>query len=272
MSHLVFHDPILMADYGSSVIATDGKTPKVTAVNGSDIVSVKARKKFKVPTNISIVTATNQYYNIHCIYADTPKESFYHFGKDRIEIDTTQTEEIHPDAMDEEVTTAKRKDSLVTTEITKYYTETIRYKGVAKKLYSTKLKELKNYLVKSEKTALHLLGVYAKKDKLYIKLFIGNEGVLPFRINNWEFSIRKKGGFDTQLPANERLAPVYEHNNKHESVLPKNTLTKVFVFEQFIVDKYSSVYIELIEKELQRTLVLEIPGKYINRVESFKLP
>ena len=272
MSHLVFHEPILMADYGSSVIATDGKAPKVTPVNGVDIVSVKARKKFKVPTNISVVTSSNQYYNIHCLYTETPKHNFYYFGKDTSGIGTGQSAEVHPDAMDEEVTTAKRKDSLVTTEITKYYTDTIRYKGVAKKLYSGKHKELKNYFAKSEKTALHFLGVHGIKDKLYIKLSVGNEGALPFRIKDWEFSIRKKGGFDSQQPSNELVMPVYEHNDLHQFVLPKNTLTKVFVFEQFIVDPYSSVYIQLREKELQRTLVLEIPSKYINRVESFELP
>lgn len=272
MSHLVFHDPIVMADYGSTVIATEGKTPKVTAVNGADIVSVKARKKFKVPTNISVITATNQYYNIHCLYTETPEESFYYFGKNGVENEIEQPVEMHPDAMDEEVTTAKKKDSVVTTEITKYYTDTIRYKGVAKKLYGGKLKQLINVFTKSEKTALHFLGVYGKKDKLYIKLFIGNEGALPFRISDWEFSIRKKGGFDPQQPSNEIVVPVYEHNNSHQFVLPKNTLTKVFVFEQFIVDKYSSVYIQLLEKELQRTLILEIPGKYINRVAALKLP
>ena len=272
ITNLVFHDPILRADFGSEMIVSNGKKPKVTTANGTDILSIKARKKFNSPTNISVVTAANKYYNIHCFYNDNPKNSFYHFGRNIIEVNGEELINLHPDSIDEEVPIAKTRDSVVTQEITKYYRDTIRYKGVAKKLYSDKIKHFKNFFTKTENSALHFLGIYGVKDKLHIKLSIGNGASLPFRIGQWEFSIRNKGGFDIQEPSNEVVTPIYEHNSLHQSVLPKHSLVKIFVFEQFTIDKYSSVYVQLKEKEFQRTLVLEIPNKYINRATSLKLP
>ncbi len=277
MSHLVFTESIAMADYGSTALVTSSQdkkkigAPVINALSAeTQIVSIKANKKFRTPTNISVITHTNIYYDISCIYSDMPVNNYYYFDPNNklnpVSVDTViSTPSIDPEAIDEEVVTAIQKDSLAETKIAKYYGDTIRYKGIAKKIYSTKTKKVKFEMATIEKITLKLIGVYTLKDKTYLKVSIHNNGSIPFIIDAWEYTFRKKGGYDPQEAPMQNLNPIYECNANHNRIVPKDKLTKVFVFDTFSLDSYLSFYVQLKEKGQQRSPILEINNKYINK-------
>lgn len=280
MSHLIFTDAIAMSDYGSSVVNSDNGKPVITKVNDTYVVIVKARKRYKDPTNISIITKTNVYYDITCMYSEKPVKNFYYFDYGNKvknayvdEIKNEKIEEVKPlneDEKDEEVKAAVKKDSLLNKQFNKFFTDTVKFKGMAKRIYSGRTKRVKGKFARVDKISLELIGIYARKDKIYVKLNLYNGGTLPYHILRWNYHFMKKGGFDPQTIPEYTPDMVFEYNENFQSILPKDKLTKVFVFDQFSMEGNQSLYVQLFEKNGQRNPVIEINSKYINQAYVIK--
>jgi len=268
-----------MSDYGSTLIVTSNTNQNGTAITAHkedmQIISIKARKKFKKTTNISIVTKSNIFYDIKCIYDEDRADAYYYIDPKGI-LKPTPTEDLQKQRIKEVedvvVPTAKRKDSIAVTKIALYYADTLNYKEIAKKIYSQKTKRLKNRVTTIEKITLRLIGVYALQDKIYLKLKIYNDGTLPYLIDTWKWSVMNKGGILLKNPSEYTPIPQYECNSKITEVLPSENITKVFVFDQFALDTHQSLYIQLMEKALLRSPIIEVKNKHINNAFSIKEP
>ncbi len=281
MSHLIFTDEPLHSDFGSGYIASkDNGIPVINKVGDTWLVILKAKKKFKNSTNISVVTDTKVYYDITCIYDEEKHDNFIPFDhgnpvkKAYKKENTYVVEKPVPDAIDIPVYSAKVKDSILDKEFNKFYKDTVPFKAIAKKLYSSNRGDLgpniRRLSSQNEKIRLSAVGTYVKKDKLYIKLTIYNGGSLPYDIRHWDFMYSNNGGFNLQTSPKNEVKYIYEYNKKYSSILPKKSITKVFVFNDFSISKEHNFYAFMYEKNGERNLKLEFDNKYINSAKIIK--
>ena len=277
MSHLIFTDQPEHTDFGSGYIASgnDG-APAVKQVGDTWIIIIKAKKKFKNATNISVITDTQVYYDITCMYSEEKAENFktFDYGNPiKNAYENKKVKVLGNPSKDEEdvfVLSAEQKDSIIEVERKIYYTDSVRYKGQAKRLYSSKGKQAKRIGSRNEKITLSLRGTYARKDKIYIKVSIYNGASLPFDIDKWDFFYANSGGFNIETSPKQSVKPIYEYNSKYQSVIPLKSQIKVFVFDDFSISKEHNFFIQLFEKNGERDIVLSFDSKLINNAKVIK--
>lgn len=267
MSHLVFGEAIVHSDYGSGVVSSDNGVPVVTEVNQKPMLLIKARKRFREPTNISIITASDRYYNIVCLYAEEPKRNYYFFDFPKQETETESLTSVmskDPDGEDQEVFSARAKDSILEREQQLFYTDTVRYKGVAKWLYADRGKRIRRIHASNGQVTLSLIGCYARKDKLYLKFSVFNGGTLPYHFGHWDFHYGNREGHHRQTTSEQSVRPIYTYNERFQSVIPNSEQVKVFVFDQFAINEQKQFYVDVVERSGTRNLALDFSSKYIN--------
>jgi len=267
MSHLVFGEDIVHSDYGSGVVSSDNGIPVITYVNEKPMLLIKARKRFKEPTNISIITISDRYYNIVCLYSEKLRKNYYFFDFQEEQIsplENAQSDNRNPDGEDMEVSLATARDREVEEQQQLFYTDTVRYKGVAKLLYADKGNRIKRIKAQHGKVSLSLIGCYARKDKVYLKFQIYNAGTLPFHLDFWDFHYGSRNGHQRQTTSESQVTPIYEYNTRFQSVIPNSAQIKVFVFDQFSINDQKEFYVDVTERNGQRNLALRFSSKYIN--------
>ena len=275
-SHLVFDAPIELANYGAEVVAANGEgQPMIQDINNTSVIILKADKKFKGYTNVSVITKTNKYYNLIVLYTENPKTNFYFFKEKRrldkginpLEVingkDSIPTEKIEDKEF--EIEKAKDINQKIETQYKDYYGDTIYYKKEAQNFYGNRksLNEIQKVYGSIQGIQLKLCASYSIKDKLYLIIELSNENSFPFNIKNFKFLYTQNAGYNQESISESDIEPLYEYNSIYQTLLPKKKLTKVFVFEKIGLVENTSLLIQMTDRESEQVFSLKIPSRYI---------
>lgn len=267
-SYITFGKPIQKINFGANVFAVMNGKMTPDFISGRSIVTVKAKKRFKQPTNITAISKDFTYYNLICQYTDKqPKKIFYFFDvpkrKEPAPVKTQPVAEEAKEVIVEEAEKQQEKEALLQEH---FFVDTLYYKAQAKKINTNhKLYgEIKRRFVSQDYITLQLIGTYARKDKIYIKFNIKNNSPVPFDIAGWNFVYSQNEGWNAQTLPEQEIFPIYEYSKKFQSVLPERSMNRTFVFEKFALRQGKYLAVQLHEKNSEREIELKIHSRYIN--------
>lgn len=114
--------------------------------------------------------------------------------------------------------------------------------------------------VRYKTTYMYLRGVYAEKDKLYIKLSFENQSNIPYDFEYVGFYIKERKQRKNATQEQVQLTPenVHPDTGKHNSIKPNGSIEKVYTFPKFTIGKEKLLLIDMIEKGGERNLSLKI--------------
>ncbi len=265
-SYITFGKRIQKINFGSNVFAVSGQgSPDF--LNGKSIVTIKASKRFRETTNVTAISEDFTYYNIICLYTEKQPASVFHFyDMPHKKISKKELEKEKEEAKDifvEDAFKAEEKEALFQEH---FFVDTIYYKAQAKKINTDHkaYNKIKRWFEKDNKIILSLMGTFARKDKIYIKIRIDNGASTPFHIDGWNFNYLKNEGWNSSTQPDGKVVPIYEYNTKFQSVLPYRHMYRTFVFENFAIQKGKYLIVQLHQKNSERNIKLKIPAQRIN--------
>lgn len=247
----------------SYVVVKDAKY-----LGGKSILQIKARKKFRNATNYTVFSTEGDVYNFICIYNENPTSKQlvkeYDIQKEKKKVKTAKELEEARDVEVEEAKKQREKEALFQQH---FFVDTIYFKAQAKKLntHHKLYPRLHKWKVSRGKIKFYLIGTYARKDKIYIKVKIENGTSLPFDIESFDFD-HDKIYFHTQS-TNDGLSnvnPIYIYDLTYSSVVPNQEKYITFVFEKFSLPEKSDFTIKLKEKHGLESIDLAIEAWRIN--------
>ncbi|MFV0531860.1 MAG: DUF4138 domain-containing protein [Flavobacteriales bacterium] len=265
-SHLSFGKGLSYLSIGSGVVAVNSAEPN--RVNERQVVTVQAKRKFKV-TNITAIANDNTYYEIVVLYTPNPPKKnlhFYDFNyKPSAETSYRKEEEGEPEdiTIEEAVKEREIEEKLNTI----YFEDSIRYKETAKRINSgSKYGGIKRVKRMVEGVGVRLDGVFVRKDKFYLKLRFDNVSPYPFDIEEVGFSYNRDKGHNRQTAPESFAEPIYAFDTKIMSILPDKNRSKAitFVFDRFFVEKGKYLFVTVYERGTERKIVLPIHSHYVN--------
>lgn len=266
-THLVFGKGLSYFTLGSGVVDINN-SGKPNKVNEEQVVSIKARNKFRRQTNITAANNENTWYNIDVIFIDQiPEDNLYFYDTD-VETFTNEQYSSYKKEKDVFVEEADYQREIEENLHNIYFNDTIEYIETAKRLNSNPKRGKRGTVGKMyQGIGMKLYGAFSRKDKFFLKLVIDNNTSYPFDIKRFNFSDQNLEGTNQQSTNDQSIKPIYIYDTKLMSVLPKGHKYLTFVFNKFFIEKKKHLHVYVYEKDTEHKLYLKIPANYVNNPE-----
>lgn len=186
-------------------------------------------------SNLNVITRDNLYFTFIIRYADNPKKLNYIIPESAAFFGNQQKK-------------AQLRDSSSTLESIRTTCNTIlNHPG---------------YLVsrngaRSKQTYMYIKGIYIHEDKLYFRFVFENKSHIKYDFEYIAFYIREKKQNKNTTRENIQLQPVYVHHPVI-SIQGKGIVESIYCFDKFTISDEKALYVDMIEKEGERNISLEI--------------
>lgn len=134
--------------------------------------------------------------------------------------------------------------------------------NVCRRLVSLPDGLMKRNAVRYKTTYMYVKGIYVHKDRMYFRISFENKSNIPYDFEYIAFYIREKKQKKNSTQERVQLLPEYAYNEAKQ-ITPNGTLEIVYSFPKFTIGKEKALFVDLIEKEGERNLSLEIDNSMI---------
>ena len=124
-----------------------------------------------------------------------------------------------------------------------------------------------------QKMLFYLSGIYVSGPHVFFQVNIKNEGNIKFDLGYVGFFTGNRTKGKKKARQDEMISPVYVHNSEITDIETRDTLTQVYVFKKFTLDRKKKLYIQFWEGnggERKVELVVR-SGDILNAVTVFEL-
>lgn len=259
------------------------------AVTGNKIL-LQAKEPDFDETNLIVELEDGSFYAFNLIYNNGAKKFFYTYGEEQALYKTGEKQNSTQEtaksgngkkagAQTSKTNTSPTNSTLSKTEIDKKTESTISLEMVCKALASSP-DYIKRIGILDKKMMLYVGGIYIIDNRLYFKVNIKNYSTIPYDINYGEFITKNitkglKGGSaqaerkkilamynpSTGFVMNDRSDSIYE--TSFGVITGKGELTLIYVFDKFTISADKKLFIDLWEKNGDRSLELPIESAEI---------
>ena len=261
--NIIFDSPVEKWDMGLGVKMEDGQEVWDVLVEGASANRIKLAagvQEFRT-TNLFIETA-DAYYNFILKYDPDPRELLIKAGKDRASF----LKEVTQDTTVSEEGTDPEKEQFLRTCL--------------------RIAELNGSGVdigrEVDDIVFYMGGIYLSWDHLYFRVYIRNDGTIPFDVGYTGFFIGDKGAGNKRRAVDmEELRPVYTYRSARDGLLKDSVqepdrsfervddgdmLEMVYVFRKFTLARERKLYIQFWEGDGgERKVELVVKGKDVLR-------
>ena len=195
-------------------------------------------------SNLNVVTEDNLYYTFIIKY-NLGTKNFNHIIKKSEAIFGNETE----------------KDTDNGREI-KNNVSSKNEESICKTLVSQSDGLMKRNAVRYKTTYMYIKGIYVHGDRMYFRVFFENKSNIPYDFEYIAFYIREKKQKKNSTQERIQLLPDYAYNEAKQ-ISPNGELEIVYSFPKFTIGKEKALFVDMIEKEGERNLSLEIDNSMI---------
>ncbi len=239
-SNLVFPEPIASIDRGSQDILVQ----KAESVD--NILRVKAAVKNFEETSLSVITKDGKLYSFLVGYATSPAYLNVNLGAGLLSTDTLLRSPTTSGS-------SKRQLNL----------EWLRNNAERALHAAWSSRPLQD---KNAKMVLKLKGLFISETVLFCKLTIRNKSNINFDVDVLRFYLRDKKVAKRTASQEVELVPLHKLGNT-SLIRGKATETLVFAIPKFTIPNDKILFIDLMEKDGGRHLLVKVKNKHIMRAE-----
>lgn len=236
-THLIFPGKIKYVDFGDNTISV------LKTENVDNIIRLQAEKKYFPETNVSVITADNNFYTLNVGFSDLPKAYSYVIGD----------------------TTTQKNDVAIFNDVEMNENEQNK---IGRRIINSK-RHIYNLATKRENVSLAIWNVYVYQNTLFVKLELHNKSSINYDIDFVKYYITDKKLMKKTAMQETVIDPLFQ-NGYSTTVMSKSKMDWVVAFEKFTIPEDRQFVIEIQEKKGGRHFKFNIPAS--NILEARDLP
>lgn len=225
-------------------------------LNGKTLIDIKISEKWEGNKKFTLINSLDEFYNIEVSVNENLENTLFFITSNPInnEIDLSKNNIINKENNSKKITVNEDEVKI--------------YKDDAKRINSILERTFSATKRRTNGIFLELFNVYARNNKLFIRLRIENQSAYDLDLNNPIFSIVEEESYTKKTTDEENINSIYNYNQDEKIVGVGKKIFKTFVFESFKIGKNNFFKISFSEESKKENIELYISNKIINNPTS----